>query len=363
MTDLMADVPLLRQPAHADAWRDVRSPGGYEWWYFDAEDAASDVQVVGILLDGFVFHPEYLRRYGNYVRRPTRAAPPQAREYPCAYFVVYEGGKIAAQFMTQFAAGSLRASGERPEVELGPNRMRVDGGAYQLELSGAPWKLTGQGPKVIQGATLTASLRYAPITAHRPEERTFLSRAMTGAEHGWVLAQPHSRVTGEVRLSGPAGKTWKIAGRGYHDHNFGTAPLGPGLKRWFWGRVVMEDAAYVFHLATPEDSSLALESHFLRVGGAEGVVELGANRTGRMPVLRGSRRSSWGLAYPEGVEIGELVSLTNPRVVDSEPFYLRVMYDAVCEGKSGQAFCEVAYPHRLRWPVLGRMIGMSISRG
>ncbi len=57
------------------------------------------------------------------------------------------------------------------------------------------------------------------------------------------------------------------------------------------------------------------------------------------------------------------LALREPRVVDASPFYLRVAYAAAVRGVPARAFCEVAYPHRLRWPVLGRMIEMSISKG
>ena len=38
---------------------------------------------------------------------------------------------------------------------------------------------------------------------------------------------------------------------------------------------------------------------------------------------------------------------------------MRLIYAA---DHGGTAFCEIAYPHRLRWPVLGRMIEMSIDK-
>ena len=59
----MPMLPMLSEPPLADAWHEVTAPGGYEWWYFDAEDDRQDVQVVAILLEGFVFHPGYLREY------------------------------------------------------------------------------------------------------------------------------------------------------------------------------------------------------------------------------------------------------------------------------------------------------------
>ena len=72
------------------------------------------------------------------------------------------------------------------------------------------------------------------------------------------------------------------------------------------------------------------------------------------------RRTPLGLAYPSRLAWAPPMTLSDPRVIDSSPFYLRLQYKAVCEGHQGTAFCEVAYPHRLRWPLLGRMIEMSI---
>lgn len=347
---------LVSAAGHADAWHDVRAPGGYEWWYFDAEDAEQDVQIVGILLDGFVFHPGYLREHFRYVSRPTRCRPVQARDYPCAYFVIYEKGKIAGQFMTQYPAGSLRASSGVPEVTLGPNTMAVRDGRYELHLEGTPWKLTGRGPQTMHGTTLSVDWTLEPVSRHAPIERTFLSRAMTGADHHWVLAAPHSEYSATVRLGS---RTWTLSGLGYHDHNYGTGPLGPGLKRWIWGRALLGDACYTFHHAVGRDERLKPETHLLCVTSGSGgsVAELDAS---------GARvefdASALGLGYPRRAELHPDFRLSNPRLVDVTPFYLRLMYQAQTPAGAGTAFCEVAYPHRLRWPVLGRMIEMSIDR-
>lgn len=353
-------LPLISTAAHPDAWHEVRSPGGYEWWYFDAEDREQDVQIVGIFLDGFVFHPGYLRRHFKYLKHPTRNAPAQARDFPCAYLVVYEKGKLAAQFITQFPPGSLRAAADRPEVDLGPNTLRTDGTGYRLHLEGTPWKLTARGPQTLHGSTLSADWSLSPLSSHAPDERTFLSRAMTGADHHWVLASPHSSFTATVSLTGPTpsqSRIWNLKGLAYHDHNFGTGPLGPGLKRWIWGRALFDDACYTFHYAVPQDPSLPAEPHLVRVTPAAGLEQLSPPTTAAF-----DRRSPLALAYPSTLTFGDVMTLTNPRIVDNTPFYLRLTYDANCEGKVGGAFCEVAYPHRLRWPILGRMIEMSIDK-
>ena len=75
-----------------------------------------------------------------------------------------------------------------------------------------------------------------------------------------------------------------------------------------------------------------------------------------------SRNTTLHLAYPNRLRMDDAMELGNPRLIDSSPFYLRLIYDAICRGRKGSALCEVAYPHRLRWPVLGRMIEMSIGK-
>jgi carotenoid 1,2-hydratase len=357
-------VPLYTVPPNPDAWHQVTSPGGYEWWYFDAEDDTGSLQIVAIFLEGFVFHPGYLRRYARFLRNPTRTQPPLAGDHPCAYCVVYENGRIISQFMSEYAPSAFRASVDRPEVAIGPNTLRRDDGsrAYDLSLSGTPWMLTWQGPKRLDGRTLRAQLRFAPVSRHPAMERVFLSRQLSGAEHHWVIADPLCAVGGDIEVPLPDGttRTIQFKGRGYHDHNYGTAPIGPGLRRWIWGRAISADGqqACTFHFARAKDRTLPDEVHVVV-----------ADPTGRREEhvqsasVDWSRRTAMGLAYPAEVSLGALLKLSRPRVIDSAPFYMRLIYDAVLPGgQQTTAFCEVAYPHRLRWPVLGRMIEMSIHR-
>lgn len=360
----MPTLPLFETPADPDAWHRVTSPGGYEWWYFDAEDAAGDIQIVAIFLEGFVFHPGYLRRYGAYRRRPTRATPPVAGEYPCAYFVVYEKGRPLAQFMSQYPPGAFAASSERTDVRIGPNTLRRDDDdTLRLALHGVPWQLTWRGPQLLAPQELTGDLTFRPLLPRRPAERTFLSQALSGARHQWVIADPLCEVGGTIRLGGGGNlPTREIAfrGRGYHDHNYGTAPLGPGLKRWIWGRVLPAEpdgrGMLTFHYARPRDASLPDEVHLVEAD-ADGAREVTATCEADW-----SRRSALGLAYPQAANFGEGLRLVTPRVVDSTPFYLRLVYDAQTRHGPGTAFCEVAYPRRLTWPILGRMIELSIHR-
>ena len=355
----MPTLPLYTPNAVADASHAVRAPGGYEWWYFDAEDPATDTQLVAIYLHGFVFHPGYLRAYARYVRRPTRTPPPLPDDFACMYFVVYRGGKILAQLMTHLPRRAYASATDRVDVRLGRSTLTQSAAGLKLHAEGTPWQLTWQGPKTQIDQTLSADLVFTSTLPHSPQERQFLSSAMTGAEHHWVIAAPRCDVSGTVRLSntdGTAIKTIDFTGVGYHDHNYGTAPLGPGLSKWFWGRAITDDGVVTFHHAVPCDGALAAESHLV-IAKATSVAESHVR-----PDIAFDRRTILGLPYPSRAIWPGALQLTNPRVIDASPFYLRLQYDADVNGRRGTAFCEAAYPHRLRWPVLGRMIEMSIDK-
>ncbi|MEL7237509.1 MAG: hypothetical protein AAGK78_01500 [Planctomycetota bacterium] len=351
---LAKPIGMMSPAGHPDAWHQVTAPGGYEWWYFDAEDPETDTHLVAILLEGFIWHPGYLRQFGRFAKRPHKHVPPVAGDFPCSYLVVYQGGKIRKQFMVQHRPEQFSASPDTPDVRLGPCTMRqTDDGVYRLHLEGTPWHLTGRGPQFLNDQTLTAKLSFTP-TSPGLAERAFFSRAMTKADHRWVLAAPRCDVVGTLDLGD--GEEIVFGGRGYHDHNFGTAPIGPGLERWLWGRVMVGADVTAFHYAKPRDASLPEEVHLLRAG-ADGLHESSPAVT-----CDWSRKSNWRLSYPQSADFGEGLRLSDPKIVDSAPFYMRLTYHAQTPAGQGRAFCEIAYPHRLRWPVLGRMVEMSIEK-
>src|SRR4051812_14710838 len=98
----MPILPLYNPDAPPDAWHEVRAPGGYESWYFDAEDPSGDRLIVVIFSQGFTHAPMYLRRYARYRRHPTRITPPVPEEFPNLYVAYYEGGEQVHQSSTIF---------------------------------------------------------------------------------------------------------------------------------------------------------------------------------------------------------------------------------------------------------------------
>lgn len=365
LQSLAPGLPLFDQNAHPDGWHDVRAPGGYEWWYFDAEDAATDTQVVVIFMAGFIFHPGYLRAYDRYIKRPTKHLPPTAGDFPCAYACVYRGGKVWKQFFTQYRADDFSAEKNRAGVRIGSlNESTDSGGAYAVRAAGTPWAITPRGPQRADQEQLSVSLTFTPARVHEPIQRTFLSRPMTGADHLWTIAAPHCRVRGQIELRHPDGSTpieaLAIEGQGYHDHNYGTAPIRQGLHRWMWGRAVFGDRVLTFHHAEPNDRTRSAETHLLELTDAGAARDIAIDRvTGDWSL---ACKPAMMLKYPATMSFDDRLKLSNPRVLDPSPFYMRLSYDAESRGEQARAFCEIAYPNRLSWPLLGRMIEMSFDK-
>jgi hypothetical protein len=176
----MPTIPLFTPTEDPDAWHQVRAPGGSEWWYLDAREDGADLRVVAILFDGCPVHPEYLRRYARYRRRPTRFAPPVPRDFPCIYFAIDRAGRRVARCAIEYPPGSLQPN-QTGGVSVGPHSI------------------------VKQGDRLVFSLNDSSATA--------TLRVMSN----------RCDVEGEVRMNDA--RPMAFAGRAVYVHQWRTAPL------------------------------------------------------------------------------------------------------------------------------------------
>jgi len=81
-----------------------------------------------------------------------------------------------------------------------------------------------------------------------------------------------------------------------------------------------------------------------------------------------SGRTALAVRYPTRLHLKTMdaaprdIRLELPRVIQATSYQLRLIYEARFGERRGQAFCEVGYPRRLTWPVVGRMIENSIEK-
>lgn len=327
----------------ADAWHRVTAPGGYEWWHFDAQDQSGSVLVVADFHAGFVFHPQYLKRFELYRRKPTRHAPPSPMDYCCVQLSVYQNGERLGGFTRKYDPRQFSASTSQLRLSIGPNRLSSGDSGVQMHLG----DLRG----------LSAHLLFRPSLVHPPAEKIFLSRHPSYTDHQfWVIANPLCEVKGDIHL--PGGRAIAINGIGYHDHLYGTGPLGSGLRRWMCGRVLQENRSVAFQIASPLDSEDQEQAHLFMADG----VGAGAIATPRI-AWGTDRFTRWGLSYPNGIDAGQTLILRQPRILESSPYSIRLVYDAFVDGEASSALCQIVYPYRAQWPVLGRLIEQSIKSG
>jgi hypothetical protein len=300
----------------ADGWHGIAAPGGYEAWHFYAEDLTQHIRVVFSFHHGLALHPDYVRRFDAYRRRPTRNRPPLPRQYPCVHWAIYEdenknkNKKPAASSTTQFPPGSFHADGT--SLTLGPNRLIFSQDKITAHIS----RIKG---------SFSAELLFHPILQGSSVESVL-------AGHFWLAARPLCQVRGEIQLGT---RTIALNGLGQQTQYYGTAPLARAANRWMRGAILFPRAAVTFQSA--DDLATVIMAD-----------EAGMRTIENFPFTVNSTRHALGMPpYPSAIDFGSWLILRNGRVVDSSPAQVRLLFDAYVDGEQSTAWVEIAYPKRL----------------
>ena len=354
----MPTLPLYTPGESPDASHRVAAPGGYEFWRFEGVGASGDVRFVATLGVGHRAHPEYLRRYARYRRRPTRHPPPLPAEYPCVHFAAYANGAPLGQFTEHLAADQFSASPQQLAVTIGANAAaREPDGTTSLRLRGVA---SGSSTRGRAGQTLSAQLTFRPAAPHAARELELLPRSPDGDLHRWAVAGGPCEVSGFVSASGGDDGNGRgvrdvdVSGRGFHDHAYGTGPLGLGMRHWMRGTLLLRDRALAFHLFEPAARGSPPHVRAVAVDAA-GVRDLPARING--PLAFDVR--SGAAAYPRELRIdvpgGAPLVLQKPRVLASDATHTRLIYTSAGGGFDGEVFCEAAATPKTAWPPAGRV--------
>ncbi len=304
----MPTISLFTQPADANAWHAVCSPGGFEWWQFAAFDASSDTHVFVDFVEGDPYSRVYRDRFTQYLKKPTKFAPPSPGEFVRASVSICRGGKVNR--------GDVRS----PLVASADSlRLAVASVAAHVEGNGAI-RVVG-----VLDVGHQVDLTFTPSPGQ-------LGTIQVTSQMQWIVASPRYEVTGSITS---AGQTSSFCRSGFHEHFVSTQPLSRmdfGMG-WFRARVTLPDATWLVNITNVFDSRLA-GIKLIRVG-AEGVTE--------MPIQRASMDYKPALpriCYPLTLGVEDRLTLKNPRVIDpGQP--TRVVYDATIDGQSAIAIAEV----------------------
>ena len=191
-----------------DRMRTTGEPGTYEWWYFDAEfEDETKVTIVYMTKD-------FMNTNG----------PSQPR----VRFDLAMPGQAQESFFVEDAAGNpLQASREKCDVTIkGCHVEYGDDGFYHAHFQSDDEKLK-------------FDLTLKPlIPMWRPGDGFFRFGEGENEEFfAWFVAVPSGIAEGVLTVNG---ETKTLKGTGYHDHNWGNAPMQNVFDHWYWARAAVD---------------------------------------------------------------------------------------------------------------------------
>jgi hypothetical protein len=188
---------------HIEPWEDGArtdgSAGTYEWWYFDAH-----------LDDGAKLVVVFFTKLFTNIDKPL--APLVRIDLDLPDGTSYN--KIGHFKPDEFSAGKQRC-----DVRIGTNTFGGDLHTYTI---------TAKVEDIEVEVSLTGE-----VPAWRPQTGHMYFGANDEHEFNWLPAVPHGKVEATYRV---ATKTYTASGTGYHDHNWGNAPMNSLINHWYWAR-------------------------------------------------------------------------------------------------------------------------------
>jgi predicted secreted hydrolase len=182
-----------------DGMRTDGSAGTYEWWYFDAH-----------LDDGAKLVVVFLTKEMTALKKPLSPSIRIDLTLPDGTSV----RKIAG-----LAAESFSASTETCDVRIGDNAFAGDLHTYTIR---------ARVEEIEVDVTLTGQ-----VPAWRRETGYFLFGEEGEDYFAWLPSVPQGTVEATYRVGA---NSHTARGVGYHDHNWGNAPMPNLMHHWYWAR-------------------------------------------------------------------------------------------------------------------------------
>jgi carotenoid 1,2-hydratase len=235
---------LVLDPAQEsvhDEWL-RRTPGAYEWWYFDALSDCGHYALTCIWFLGNPFSPYY--------RLASSGQPADPFQHNALFFALYRDGRLEAYHFSRFPLSQIKMD---DGLTFGPNRLAMTRpGVWTMALHDENGN----------GRVLDARLTFSA-----PPLQTSIAEAFTtDVGHAWLPIAPACSVQAMITLREVQNLSTvpiQFQGTGYHDHNWGQLPFDHDIRDWYWARASFEGgkAAILYHVRPRHGKSA--KSHFL----------------------------------------------------------------------------------------------------
>jgi hypothetical protein len=206
---------------HVEPWEDGMRTGGesgtYEWWYFDfTVDDGSTIVIV------------------FYTKSITS---PETGLEPMVSFKMDGPGGATLSKAAVVKPAEFAAARDRCQVRVGASTVTGDLTDYTLH---------------VEVEDVVADLKlHGSVPSWRPGTGYSFFRGEKEHFFAWLPSVPQGSMEGRLTV---AGKARLLSGVGYHDHNWGDAPMMGLIHDWYWGRAQVGDYSVIASYITASEA-------------------------------------------------------------------------------------------------------------
>ena len=192
--------------AWEDGMRTDGHRGTFEWWYFDSKLEDGTTLVI-------VFYTKNMFKVQSLINPMISIT------------LTSESGETLIDHVITASRDDFSASREYCDVRIGQNKFSGNLKNYRIIIDS---------PEIRADITLEGTVPpYRAGTGH-----AFFHKNNKETFFAWLNAVPQGKVNGSLTINN---STKEISGSGYHDHNWGDAPMPFLLHHWYWGRAEIGD--------------------------------------------------------------------------------------------------------------------------
>lgn len=340
-----------------EKFHNLKKPGSYEWWYFDAVDSKNEFSFVAIFLTGNPFSTEYNKKLISYNSgQDTTIVSPL--NYCGMSFNLYYEDRVAFRIMNEYPGSYFLYEEEKGRINLDKCSFTFNGNLdkFFLNISFSE-----------KNSPHNFKAEFEFIKRAEIKEVNDGSLVNNDSLHFWQPSAPVCDVKGKIKLyKNFTRRKSDFTGTGYHDHNWGSEPLYNGIEKWYWGRFISEDYSLIYYYSINSKNN---EKEFKRLLLFKKDVLIADKSDFSIKINH--TKNYWMLNYNSKTLIESdniKIKITNTRKLDNGPIYMRFLsaFDLTIDNKkvfeNATGISEYLLPGRMKSGLYMPFLNMRINK-
>lgn len=336
----------------------LKTPGAYEWWYFDCIDDDNEYSFVAIFLTGNPFSPDYSNRVKNHLKSPGSKIP-DPMDFCAISFNLYFQDRVLYRVLYEYGKEFFKIDNVN-----GSEKISIDRSNFYFEKSENKFYLNINLPD----SQLSNQFKSEFIFTVKSDLNELKSTEPTGnTGHFWRPAANVCEVTGKVKFYRNFKRTKnEFTGYGYHDHNWGSEAMFQNIKDWYWGRAVTDNYSLVYFCILYNDESCK-PFNILYIYKEGKLIQQLEDFDSDLK----NKKNYWFLKFSKNLTIKKddiKMYCRNKEKIDNGPFYIRFIsrFDLYIKDQKVLSdvtgFSEYIKPKRLKSGFLKPFVNMRITK-